>query len=483
MYIGYNTSGGGEGFTVYLQSQDFAGNSGLEILHAFNGYKYSGGAGNIIFSIDSDIGTSKYDIQIIDNDTIKLVVDNKYEYDGSPVFAEYTFKREELTKERLSQYEGTWIEAGIAFSIDGKFGNVEEFAYCDECGSIHAKDYDKNRYNDYHSKKLVSLYDGEKLHHIFPIKGLYDRDFDLVCYVEELYVIDGKMMTYSMYNHDGVGGGLAYRFFRKGSDEVKVAEALNAYYQYIYDNYSSTPDYTVYDLIYIDDDGVPELLFDNSADGRGTKILCYNNGVVYDSAAWCRGYDFSYIPRQNKVAFCGVMGQSGTETIGHLENGVLVEDYSCNFAFEESGEWLYTLNGNNYTREEFYNIWHTYFDFDNAEFGWNPLSSSLLEAYENLGATEYGYSLSHVEAMSYDKGVLYIKVDNGEEISYQVADDCVWEFDDPFSKVPKPITYKLVESDWHDCRSHYLEYSEELNYSVTVAVKDKQVIRVYTVHN
>lgn len=233
MYIGYSTSDGNEGFTVYLQSQDFADNSGLEILHAYNGYKYSGGAGNIIFSIDSDIGTSKYDIQIIDNNTIRLVVDNRCEYNGNPVFEEYTFKREELTKERLSQYEGAWIDAGVVFSIDGNLGNIMEFAYCDECGSIHTKDCEENGYGDYYSEKPVSLYDGEMLHRIFPVKGLYDRDFGLVCYIEESYVIEGEMLTYSMRYHDNAGGGLANRFFREGSEGVKVAEALNAYYQYI----------------------------------------------------------------------------------------------------------------------------------------------------------------------------------------------------------------------------------------------------------
>lgn len=255
----------------------------------------------------------------------------------------------------------------------------------------------------------------------------------------------------------------------------------------IYENYGmTTPDYAVYDLIYIDDD-VPELLFDYTGDGSGTEILCYNNGVVYDSHAWCRGYGFSYIPRQNKVNFFGVMmtamGQEGNDIIGHLENGVLVEDYRCYFACDESGEQLYTLNGNNSTSEEISNIWDTYFDHDNEEYGWNSMSSSLYEAYENLGATEYEYSLCHIEAMSYDNGALHIKGDNREEISYPVADDCVWEFEDSFSGVSQPITYELLESDWHDCRSDYLEYSEELNYSVTAVVKDKQVVRVYTVHN
>lgn len=477
MYIGYSTSGGNEGFTVYLQSQDFAGNSGLEILHAYNGYKYSGGAGNIIFSIDADTGASRYDIQIIDNDTIRLVVDNRREYNGNSVFEEYTFKREELTKERLSQYEGAWIDAGVVFSIDGNLGNIMEFAYCDECGSIHIKDCEENGYSDFYSEKPVSLYDGEVLHHIFPVKGLYDNDFDLVCYIEESYVIEGEMLTYSMHYHDNAGGGLTHSFFREGSEGVKVAEALNAYYQYIYENNIY---YEGCELIYLDDDNIPELVYGLDY-GCYEQLLTYYNGTVQRTSIDFGMANFSYSERTGKFELSGVNGSFSHHNYFEYKNGEVRQVGEAQACY--IGEGIpdeYYIDGKLVDEATCMAYCSSFGDYEKNVKCEHYI---IYEAYENLGVTEYEYSLCHIEAMSYDNGALHIKGDNGEEISYPVADDCVWEFEDSFSGVSQPITYELLESDWHDCRSDYQEYSEQLNYSVTAVVKDKQVVRVYTVHN
>jgi hypothetical protein len=116
MYIGYNVSGGGEGFTGYLQSRDF----NFMLLHTYDGYSYSGGRGTIKFTRDK----STFDMQVLDKDTLKVVATDAG-YDK--VDAEYTFKRAELTKEQLSDFEGTWIDGGELFSDFGTYGNVLNF--------------------------------------------------------------------------------------------------------------------------------------------------------------------------------------------------------------------------------------------------------------------------------------------------------------------------------------------------------------------
>lgn len=474
MYIGYNVSGGDEGFAIYLQSQDFASYSGFELLHSYNGYKYNGGVGNIIFSKDSDMGTSKYDIQIIDNDTIKLVVNNRYEYDGSPIFAEYTFKRGEITEETLSQYEGTWIDGGDMFSNYGTYGNVKALAYCDECGSIHDKDYVEKEYNCYHSSKYVSLYDGKTLHYIFPDEGLCLEDLYAVCYTDYSYYIDDNKMDYET---GSIGGGNEYYvYFRDGSDEAKVAEALNAYQGYIDEN---NLDIRGYELVYINDDDIPELCaFDIIDDPR---LLLYN-ATDKDVKCMYSSGGYQYKERENIIVVFSHVGGSEAYSLMEINDSItdFVElDYVRLDRIDDN--YVYYYN-DEVSDEATYNAFiEKYREY--TQIGASRRYTTVLEAYENLGITEYGYSLYHIEAMSYDNGVLYIKGDDGEEISYPVADDCVWEFDSPFSVVSTPITYEEIESDWQDCRSEYLEYGEELNYSVTAVVKDDQVVRVYTVHN
>ncbi|MBP3620798.1 MAG: hypothetical protein J6J16_03440, partial [Lachnospiraceae bacterium] len=266
MYIGYNVSGGNEGFAIYLQSQDFY----FTLLHSLENFTYSGETGNVKFTGNTEYNNAIFDIQVIDEDTLKLVyTDARYMYDEL-VDGEYVFKRGEITKETLSQYEGTWIDGGEVFSDFVYYGNVMNLAYCDECDSIHDKDYVENEYNCYHSGKYVSLYDGKTLHYIFPFEGLWSEGVGAVCYQGDSYVIDGEMMVHDTYLHGG-GGGERYTFFRDGSDEAKVAEALNAYQGYIDEN---NLDIRGYELVYINDDDIPELCaFDIIDDPR---LLLYN---------------------------------------------------------------------------------------------------------------------------------------------------------------------------------------------------------------
>lgn len=471
MYIGYNVSGGDEGFSVYLQSQDFY----FTLLHSLEDFSYSGGTGNIKFKGNTEYNNAIFDIQVIDEDTLKLVyTDVKYMNDEL-VNGEYIFKRGEITKETLSQYEGNWIDGGDVFSNFGYYGNVKMLSYCDECGSIHDKDYVENEYNCYHSSKYVSLYDGKTLHYIFPHEGLSIEGVGDVCYVGDSYAIDGDMMQYDTYVHGG-GGGERYIFFRDGSDEAKVAEALNAYQGYIDEN---NLDIRGYELVYINDDDIPELCaFDIIDDPR---LLLYN-ATDKDVKCMYSSGGYQYKERENIIVVFSHVGGSEAYSLMEINDSItdFVElDYVRLDRIDDN--YVYYYN-DEVSDEATYNAFiEKYREY--TQIGASRRYTTIFEAYENLGITEYGYSLYHIEAMSYDNGVLYIKGDDGEEISYPVADDCVWEFDSPFSEASTPITYEEIESDWQDCRSEYLEYGEELNYSVTAVVKDDQVVRVYTVHN
>ncbi len=476
MYIGYNVSGGDEGFTVYLQSQDF----GFRLLHSYKNYKYSGGNSFVQFIHEPQYETNwceKFKIDVIDNDTITLSTSDIGQNDVVCLEPqEYTFKRAELDKETLLQYEGTWIDGGDVFSNYGTYGNIKDLAYCDECGSIHDKDYVEKEYNCYHSSNYVSLYDGKTLHYIFPSEGLYIEELDAVCYTAYSYYVDDNKMDYESGAYGG-GGSEYYIYFRDGSDEAKVAEALNAYQGYIDEN---NLDIRGYELVYINDDDIPELCaFDIIDDPR---LLLYN-ATDKDVKCMYSSGGYQYKERENIIVVFSHVGGSEAYSLMEINDSItdFVElDYVRLDRIDDN--YVYYYN-DEVSDEATYNAFiEKYREY--TQIGVSRRYTTILEAYENLGITEYGYSLYHIEAMSYDNGVLYIKGDDGEEISYPVADDCVWE-DTAFSEVIANISYEELEDTWLEEREYYLTY-EENNYNfydVYVVVKDEQIIRVYTAHN
>ena len=139
-------------------------------------------------------------------------------------------------------------------------------------------------------------------------------------------------------------------------EDIIEAIVLPAYKAYISENYGNES-YCVYNLIYIDEDNIPELLLDNSGDGRGTELLSYQNGKVFNSSVWCRGYGFKYLPKENIFYAYGVYLGDEFGMVAHLECGVLVENHSDDLDF----------------------------DVDGMEDGWCVKYPSIRDAYENIG--------------------------------------------------------------------------------------------------
>lgn len=167
-------------------------------------------------------------------------------------------------------------------------------------------------------------------------------------------------------------------------NKKNIEEVIPAYEKYIADELGIN-EYAVYNLIYIDNDNIPELLFDNTADGRGTEVLSYKDEQVYSSSACCRGFDFYYIPKENRVIYSSIYTGEVQETIAHMENGILVEDYTCYFYFDDNMEdcKIYDADGNQCTETEYDDFKNTYIPYENTEEGWITYSS-IQEAYEAL---------------------------------------------------------------------------------------------------
>ena len=292
MYIGYNTSGGEEGFTVYIQSQDFS----EHILNSYANYSQSGDCGYVQYVFSSD-GTTRHDtfkISVEDSGVITLSVNEVATNYGDVLSSkEYTLSSGEVGKNVLSSYEGTWIEEGGQYLMDEMFEHTLELSCCEECGSIHKKDYIEASFDCYHNNKYVSLYDGKTLHYLFPKEGLYVEGAG-VLYSGDMYTLMEGEMEAGGYAMEG--GSYFTTYYPKGSVEATKSEALRAYENYINQD---TQIFLGAEFVCVDDDEIPECV-----------VTCQ-----YDEAMNPRMYMLTYYDGE-----IGVLDGHGTSTFHLKEN-------------------------------------------------------------------------------------------------------------------------------------------------------------------
>lgn len=258
-------------------------------------------------------------------------------------------------------------------------------------------------------------------------------------------------------------------------------EVIPAYEKYVNRSFGKI-NYDVFNLIYIDGDNIPELLFDDSADGRGTKVLSYQNGQIFESDAWCRGYIFDYVPKENIVIFKGLWLGDESGTVAHLENGLLVKEHSYYFDFNDAvGEGgTYQIDGVACSETQYKNFIETYFKVDGIKDGWQRYSS-IQEAYDNLGKFTFTDEGGHITKFEMTDNVLTVETEDGRSISYPVADNCKWE-DTSYGVVYGTYTFESLKEVMESERNRYLEYPKRYFSPIMlfVDIKDEVIVRIYT---
>lgn len=442
MYIGYNVSGGDEGFTVYLQSQDVD----FQLLHGYEGYTYSGGAGNIRLSKDASDYTAIYDIQVVDNDTIKLIItDGRYNIDAN---TEFTFKRAEITKETLSEFEDTWICGGELFGM-GSYGYAIDLVYCTECSSIHKKDHEDTEGESYHSNRHVALYDGKTLHYIFPQNGLLSDFEGWTNYNGVNYKIEGNTLYEEVYGHNGGGGAADCTYFREDSEQAQVAEALNAYQEYANNDSFLSENTRNIALFYLNDDNIPEAIVTDATSGRQRGyLMTYSDGNVETLWLEC-AYDVMYQERQSKI--CVPTSPAG----GHygysfysVEHGKFVETDSF-FVYEDYGTeaGIKYHVGSDEVNEDMYNS-----KFEEAKQNFGVDSAIYVTGYSSW-RDAYNDLKKPIDTSKYDTGSSVV-VEEGDTIwvsvesSYSGAGgDSDWESQGESELVVSVDTYEFDQTD------------------------------------
>ncbi|MGN0436494.1 MAG: hypothetical protein ACI4D8_07690 [Wujia sp.] len=376
MYIGYSVSGGNEGFTIYLATQE----SGYLLLNPVNHVEFSGDYGKIICDTDKDFNYfnsrpkgKSFTFEIKDETHLTIHMEQNDENSLSKL--DYEFTKSELTIEKLSDFTSEWVY----FNPEMGFG-YKKLEWYEDFKTVFSLEYYEMDCDD----TMVTLYDGRTVLNIFPYPGLYDLDNGLQ-YPYYSYTIDGDVLSYECDYAVGFGS-MGDEYCRADCEDGKIITALKAYSDYLYENYGwvgfDEYGYWTCKLIYVDEDDVPELLYDYSDIGDGAGLLSYYDGKVYDNPTPGRDRNFSYAPKQNSFYHMYDRDMVDRGGYAHLEKGQLVYDYEVCIDYAADGETLYYINGQNYTKDEYEEFCETNVKYyDNLIWGWKDWSTTLVDAY------------------------------------------------------------------------------------------------------
>ena len=174
------------------------------------------------------------------------------------------------------------------------------------------------------------------------------------------------------------------------SDEWK-----DAYIDYL--NESSSDNNEGYDLIYINDDNIPELVEVGKYESAGCRVVVYNNGSV--QVTQLTRLSFTYIERGGLL--CNAGGHMGYyfDIVYSLKNGELTmidegiyQDKDGVAQTDASGEYIYdyTWNGNPVSKEEYKAMLNSVYDTSKAKslesFSKDKIMSKaqVIEAIQNM---------------------------------------------------------------------------------------------------
>lgn len=321
-------------------------------------------------------------------------------------------------------------------------------------------------YDEYHSM-FQSLYGKREL-----VKIICEDDKDTI------------LQTISEYDQDSIGQAIAEAVIDSisaVSNEEQQAnmieqEVLPAYEKYISDNYGKG-EYTVFNLIYIDGDDIPELLFDNTADGRGTLVISYQNGEIVESPAWCRGFDFRFVPGENKVVYSGSWDGYESGTVAYLNNGSLVSEHTYMISYDiNTGNRGYSIDDMECSEEEYNHFVETYFRYENMIDGWQTYTS-IWEAYADNEELTFGTYGGYVEELEMIGNLLTVKADDGQWICYQVSEDCEWLNMGSDGSVYDNYTFETLKQAITREREYYMEAPEFYESPMVLRITiEKEVI-------
>ena len=259
----------------------------------------------------------------------------------------------------------------------------------------------------------------------------------------ESFVSEDEKRLYFLENY-------SYDTFSKKNVDAEVIEALFAYVNYSEEVLSDEEIYG-YNLIYIDDNDVPECLVWTEDDNR-VYVLSYKNGNIESvttqmSSAYTH---VSYTPKSGVFELGVFYGSAGLEsdifTLDDSFDWVLYADENRTFSWDEY-DLVYTINGETVDESIYNENLKQYENFectisvDTSGYGTDISETygSILSAYDALRTTKYYANLPEIVEFELSDGILTVSSDDGSRFgwnggereyfsfSYPVSDDCSWE--------------------------------------------------------
>lgn len=301
--------------------------------------------------------------------------------------------------------------------------------------------------------------------------------------------------------------------------DKEVVDALIAYQKYVDedDEEFKNRDYGGYNLIFIDEDEVPELLATGSSEAAGHKIISYHNETMKENYIGRLG-GIRYAEKNN--FYCNSNGNTGSyyDEFYKLVEGEQTEialgesrekyDEEGNLVFDESGDLAmeYFWNGAECSSKEEYD--NTINDFIRSTIGETEFQSgyfrehyfNILEAYDALRTTIYETYEYCIYEYELKDGILTVKADDGAnadtnsfgtcqpfEFSCPVADNCVWQegghgYGDEAMDGSWDVAPEDIENEIRQERKIYDTAPDELQSppGIQFRIIDDEVVAVYT---
>jgi hypothetical protein len=225
------------------------------------------------------------------------------------------------------------------------------------------------------------MYDGNDS--LLFLTPCYSGDYEYGMYYNtKLFIMDPDNPDHLMFASGGVDevAHEGYDIYRAGSESADIQEAIRGYRKYLSEN---DIDYDYCELIYLDDDNIPELAIDCY---YADHVLAWHDGTVQECSTDWGNSALSYREKTGEFCLAGINGSFVHCDYYKYENGVfkLLGNHEYTFMGENNQE-EYRIDGELVTEQEYDDYEDSYGDYDGHMTHEYTLIDDAYFAFEQSG--------------------------------------------------------------------------------------------------
>jgi hypothetical protein len=373
MYVGYNTSGDEEGFIIWLFASDRAN---VQILSPVEEYSATGDMGHIVYSKEN----SDADVVVVDESHITMSFRND-EYEDEKGTSEYQFTKGDIDDSLLEQFGGKWVGGmngtGYRPACEITYDDGYHYTITYDDGTVEKCNHEKTT-DAYGETRMpdIFLYNGtDKMFFLTPYGEVDDENG--FCFSSQEFCIGENKLFYNFCETNA--DGAEYTLYKEGSEEAQVQDALCAYQSYITEN---DIEFDGCELIYLDDDNIPELVYLNVT---WETLLTYSDNQVQATEAGWGMSGLSYREKTGEFVFAGINGSYAHQDFYKYENGSVTHlgmaQHVCYDGEDGKVNEYYIGDDEEVSEEKYEEYWNSFGEYDK----YTECSYTFLyDAYQNL---------------------------------------------------------------------------------------------------